>query len=95
MDEHFKWHQTSIFDKIAYDAFIPTDAVAFSGAHFGVGVGTIYLDEVGCTGHEVQLILCPRSSSVVCRYAHSEDAGVRCQGWRNCVMMLHLIFAYL
>ena len=59
---------------------MPTDAVAFSGAHFGVGVGTIYLDEVGCTGHEIQLTRCPRSSSVVCRYAHSEDAGVRCQG---------------
>ena len=62
------------------NAYMPTDAVAFSSAHFGVGVGTIYLDEVGCTGHEIQLTRCPRSSSVVCRYAHSEDAGVRCQG---------------
>ena len=54
--------------------------MAFSGAHFGVGSGTILLDEVGCTGSETSLINCPRSSSVYCYRGHSEDAGVRCQG---------------
>ena len=57
-----------------------TDAVAFSSAHFGAGTGTIYFDEVGCTGSETNLIDCPRSSSVYCYRGHSEDAGVRCQG---------------
>ena len=57
-----------------------TDAVAFSGAHFGAGAGTIYLDEVDCTGSETTLIDCPRGSSVYCRNGHAEDAGVRCQG---------------
>ena len=60
-----------------------TDAVAFSNAHFGVGTGTIYLDNVGCTGSETNLINCPRSSTVYCRYGHSEDAGVRCQGLKK------------
>ena len=57
-----------------------TDAVAFSSAHFGAGTGTIYLDNVGCTGSETNLTDCSRSSTVSCTYGHMEDAGVRCQG---------------
>ena len=60
--------------------FIATDAVPFSNAHFGAGIGTIYLDNVGCTGSEANLIDCLRSSTVSCAYSHAEDAGVRCQG---------------
>ena len=59
---------------------IPTDAVAFGNAHFGAGTGTIYLDNVECTGSETNLNDCSRSSSVSCFGSHSEDAGVRCQG---------------
>ena len=60
--------------------FVPTGAVAFGNAHFGAGSGSIHFDDVGCTGSENTLIDCPRRSTVYCRYAHSEDAGVRCQG---------------
>ena len=56
----------------------PTDAVAFSNAYFGAGTGTIYLNDVGCTGSETNLTDCTRSSTVSCR--HLDDAGVRCQG---------------
>ena len=59
---------------------IPTAAVPFGNAHFGAGTGTIYLDNVGCTGSETNLNDCSRSSSVSCFGGHSEDAGVRCQG---------------
>ena len=59
---------------------ISTDSVAFSRAHFGAGTGTIYLDNVGCTGSENNLNDCSRSSTVTCFGGHSEDAGVRCQG---------------
>ena len=59
---------------------MPTGAVAFGNAYFGVGVGAIYLDEVGCIGHESKLTDCSRSSSVQCGGGHREDAGVRCQG---------------
>ena len=65
---------------------IPTGAIAFGSAHFGVGVGTIYLDEVDSTGHETKLTDCSQGSSVSCSLGHSEDAGVRCQGldkWCN------------
>ena len=56
----------------------PSGAIAFSNAHFGVGIGTIYLDEVSCTGSETNLNDCPRSSAVNCD--HLDDAGVRCDG---------------
>lgn len=59
-----------------------TDVVAFISAHFGSGIGLIYLDNVGCTGKESRLIDCDRNSVVSCRNGHREDAGVRCQGKR-------------
>ena len=57
---------------------IPTDAVAFSSAHFGAGTGAIFLDNVRCTGSEMMLTECSYNSIVYC--GHSEDAGVQCQG---------------
>ena len=59
--------------------FCPTDAVAFTSAHFGGGTGTIYLDDVGCAGSENNLIDCSRSSTVSYTNGHTQDAGVRCQ----------------
>ena len=58
----------------------PIDAVAFSGAHFGAGIGTIHLDEVDCRGNETTLISCLHNSALSCYSGHYEDAGVRCQG---------------
>ena len=56
--------------------------MAFSNAYFGVGTGTILLDDVGCTGSETNLTDCTRSSTVTCISGHAENAGVRCQGKR-------------
>ena len=58
------------------------DAVAYGNAHFGAGVGLIYLNNVGCTGAETSLLQCSYTTASSCTYAHSEDAGVRCQGNR-------------
>ena len=57
-----------------------TGALAFSGAHFGVGTGPIHMDNVACSGSESRLIYCSRGSTVTCTNGHSQDAGVRCQG---------------
>ena len=66
--------------------FTSTDAVAFSNAHFGAGIGPIHLHVVGCTGRETNLTDCPQvRSSVYCLQGHSEDAGVRCQGLKNSI----------
>ena len=58
----------------------PLGAVAFGNAHFGAGVGPIYLDDVECSGGESTLANCSTRSLIYCYSGHSEDAGVRCQG---------------
>ena len=55
-------------------------AVVFGNAHFGAGVGPIYLDDVECSGSESNLTNCSSRSIIYCYGGHSEDAGVRCQG---------------
>ena len=71
--------------------FVPTDAVAFSSAHFGAGAGPIHLDHVACSGSEDNLIDCSHSSFVSCSGGHREDAGVRCQGRLLCVTVQILL----
>ena len=84
-------HSTNC-DKHTNDAFVLTDAVAFSSAHFGAGTGTIYMDYVGCTGSENNLIDCSRSTSFGCFGSHSQDAGVRCQGlMKQCIIVAGLV----
>ena len=51
-------------------------AQAFIRAHFGEGTGSIFFDDVQCTGSELQLASCLLSITHNC--IHTEDAGVRC-----------------
>ena len=67
---------------------MPTDAVAFSSAHFGAGVGPIYLDNVYCDGSESNITSCFYHSIFSCYNGHSNDAGVRCQGIDICILLL-------
>ena len=67
-------------------AFTSTDAVAFSNAHFGAGIGPIHLHVVSCTGSETNLTDCPEVSSNAYCLGHSVDAGVRCQGLNSTVL---------
>ena len=61
-------------------SLVPTGAVAFKTAHFGMGSGPVHFSNVRCTGSESDLINCSRSSFLNCYGGHSWDAGVRCQG---------------
>lgn len=53
-------------------------AVSFSRAFFGVGTGSIVLDQVGCIGNEPRLFNCRRNALGIHDCSHFEDAGVRC-----------------
>ncbi|XP_066487130.1 deleted in malignant brain tumors 1 protein-like [Tiliqua scincoides] len=50
------------------------------GAHFGTGIGPIWLDGVRCSGTESALSQCPADQWGFHNCYHREDAGVVCSG---------------
>ncbi|XP_078658658.1 uncharacterized protein LOC144904005 [Branchiostoma floridae x Branchiostoma belcheri] len=57
---------------------------AFGSAHYGQGNGTIWLNNVDCTGNEDSLSTCPLLSNVTNTCTHANDAGVQCRDLDNC-----------
>jgi len=58
----------------------PSDTLPVSGAFYGMGNGSIFLDNVLCRGSESNLLQCTRARREEFNCDHSEDAGVRCDG---------------
>ncbi|XP_062601527.1 deleted in malignant brain tumors 1 protein-like isoform X2 [Saccostrea cucullata] len=54
------------------------NAVAKKGAFFGPGYGPIWMDQMKCTGTEVNLFQCPKAELGKHNCGHSEDSGVIC-----------------
>ncbi|XP_051745863.1 scavenger receptor cysteine-rich type 1 protein M130-like [Ctenopharyngodon idella] len=67
----------------------PVDAL--SDAHFGPGLGPIWMSFVTCTGSESTLKNCGSSGWGKSNCDHTEDAGVICSGTVNCFKP-HLIY---
>ena len=65
-------------------------AVAYTGPHYGSGMGPVYLNELGCTGVESNLTDCSHSVfgvvSSACR-THLNDASVFCPTGKYCSIM--------
>ena len=53
---------------------------AFTGGYFGVGTGPIFLDDVHCNSSVTRLLQCTSNPIASHNCAHSDDAGVRCEG---------------
>uniref|UniRef100_A0A3Q0RS21 SRCR domain-containing protein n=1 Tax=Amphilophus citrinellus TaxID=61819 RepID=A0A3Q0RS21_AMPCI len=54
-----------------------------TSAHFGRGSGSIWLDNVECSGQEAALTHCSHLGFGKSNCGHSEDAGVICSGKRH------------
>ncbi|KAF6306975.1 serine protease 12 [Rhinolophus ferrumequinum] len=63
-------------------------AKAWTQAYFGEGYGPIMLDEVRCTGNELSIEQCPKSSWGEHNCGHKEDAGVSCTPLTDGVLRL-------
>lgn len=51
----------------------------FSNAHFGSGIGPIWLGNVQCSGSETDIAQCGSNGGWGISYcSHGEDAGVHC-----------------
>ena len=54
--------------------------VPYSNAFFGSGTGSIFLDDVQCSSSSSQLLECRSRPILDNNCAHSDDAGVGCEG---------------
>ena len=69
----------------AADAVVVCNSLGFTGtseavssAGFGQGSGTIFLDDVACSGIEASLTQCAHAGWYTHNCGHQEDVGVRC-----------------
>nr|XP_037841255.1 scavenger receptor cysteine-rich domain-containing protein SCART1-like [Chlorocebus sabaeus] len=62
---------------------------ALGAAHFGAGAGRIWLDELGCQGHESALWQCPSAGWGRHDCSHKEDAGVLCSEFTDLRLQDH------
>ena len=69
-----------LLEDLNFSLFFLIDAVAFRSTQFGISTGSVYLDNVDCSGSESNLIDCPRSTAISCSSYYAGNAGVRCQG---------------
>lgn len=58
--------------------FFSSGGRAMKEAYYGAGTGTIWLDEMGCSGNELSLFDCRHNTIGSHDCSHSEDAGVVC-----------------
>ena len=58
----------------------PDAVAALSSAHYGQGIGSIWLDNLQCIGTELDILTCVHNGVGDTDCDHSEDASVECLG---------------
>ena len=72
---------------VSNDYIIVSPDQALSNAYFGQGSGPIFLDNVACSGTESTLLSCNSNRIGYENCGHHEDAGVKCSGMINGILM--------
>ena len=73
-----------------------SSGTAIGSAGFGQGSGSIWLDNVTCTGSELMLVNCSHLGVGATRScSHSEDAGVRCYGAVASMYVCTYVYMYV
>ena len=77
---HWEFHFENLHFLINTFIYLYIVGQAFSGAYFGSGTGPIFLDDVHCNSSVTRLLQCTSNPIASHNCAHSDDAGVRCEG---------------
>ena len=64
---------------------------AYISASFGPGDGTIWMDDINCTGSERSLTECPRNGWRIENCDHNEDAGVLCSSNKDTFLIISVL----
>ena len=62
-------------------------AIALKGGYYDNGVGLIHLDDVQCTGDELNLLQCGHNGIGASNCFHHQDAGVICRVKGNVILL--------
>lgn len=72
------------FDNEHIVVFPPRNPTPYSNAHYGEGIGPVWMDDLKCTGKESDLESCSFNGWGLANCEHGEDAGVNC-GEQVCI----------
>lgn len=56
-----------------------TPAAVRTGAYYGEGMGSVWMEDVTCAGNESTVKLCPSKGLGTANCSHTQDAGVSCR----------------
>ena len=79
-DDHWDTTDASV---VCRQLGYPAVLASYSSAHFGPGTGTIWFDDLQCSGEEESLNECSHIGIGRHNCGHNEDAGVACSSGKN------------
>ena len=86
-DDHWDTTDASV---VCRQLGYPAVLASYSSAHFGPGTGTIWFDDLQCSGEEESLNECSHIGIGRHNCGHNEDASVACSSGKKLNTQLHV-----